>query len=201
MLLKSLIKLATTNPSTRRLLVPIIRQAFLDKQAIKVKEFQRMLELPGEFGIMTAYGPGSKSDNKERQGMLIGDLQRLGYRFDHLKGQWENVRENSLLIPHIKASDLFDLGRKYSQISVIHKNKSGIVGMYYLKSNEVEVAVKPDASAAAQIAPNNDLWSKSRGNSFSFDFLWGQRLQWDGRSVVDKNQVVQWIDDGALIPV
>ena len=199
-LFKALARVAHENPTTRIHIVPMLRQAFLAKQAIKVKEFQRMLALPGEFGILTAYGPGSKSVNKMKQGELIGDLQKFGYRFDHLKGQWENVRENSMFVPNMRAADLFELGRKYDQISVIHKNKSGVVGMYYLKTNEVEVAIKPDASIAAEIAPGSDLWSKSRGNSFSFDFLWGQRLPWDGRSAVDKNQVMAWVADGSLVP-
>jgi hypothetical protein len=190
----------------------------MDLIAIKVKQFDRMLSMPGEFGILTAYGPdanpnkepgsedkggrkpGSKSDNKEKQSGLIRDLQKLGYKFDHLGGQWEGVTEKALLVPNIKAKDLFELGRKYGQISVIHKDKSGVVAMHYLKENKVEVAVKPDASIAAEIAQGNELWSKSRGNSFSFDFLWGQKLPWDGHSAIDKNQVKKWIANGDLNP-
>lgn len=44
------------------------------------------------------------------------------------------------------------------------------------------------------------LWSKGRGTSFSFDFLWGQKLPWNGSSVVDKNQIVVWVAQGLLTP-
>lgn len=200
-MLQSLIKLAHEVPSMRRHLVPIIRrQAAMDLIAIKVKQFQRMIDMPGEFGILTAYGPGTKSQNKASQMDLIKDLQKMGYKFDHLGGKWEGITEKSLMVPNIKATDLFALGKKYDQISVIHKNKSGVVGMYYPKEGKVEVAIKPDASVAAEISKGNKEWSKSRGNSFSFDFLWGQKLPWDGHSTVSKDQVKKWIADGDLKP-
>lgn len=200
-LLPALIKLAHDVPAMRRHLVPIIRrQAAMDLIALKVKQFNRMLSMPGEFGILTAYGPGSKKQNKDRQTKLIKDLQKMGYDFDHLGGKWEGITEKSLLVPDIKASDLFTLGKKYDQISVIHKNKSGVVGMYYPKEGKVEVAIKPDASIAGEIAEGHDLWSKSRGNSFSFDFLWGQKQPWDGHKAIDKNQVKAWIAEGKLKP-
>ena len=198
-----LIRLAAHHPEVRPHLLPLLaspKQAALAKQAVRIQVFNRLLSLPGQFGIMSAYTAAPKSVNKAAQGELIADLQRLRVRYEHLKGQWEGVRENALFIYGISGPDLFDLGRKYNQISVIHKNKSGVVGMYYLKENKVEVAIKPDASIAGEIAQGEDLWSKGRGTSFSFDFLWGQKLPWNGNSVVDKNQVMGWIAQGLLTP-
>ena len=193
-----LVRLAHEVPALRQHVVPLLRQATLDKRAIRIKDFQRMLAMPGEFGILTAYGPFSKSQNKDRQTELLKDLQKSGYRFEWMKGSWEGVRENSLFVKGMDHEDLFDLGRKYNQDSVIHKNKSGVVGMYYLKEGAVEIAVKSDASIAGEIAVGEDLYSKGRGTSFSFDFLWGQKMPWDGHSAVDKNQVMDWIKSGKL---
>ena len=195
---QKLIRLAHAVPTLRATLVPILRQAARDVLAVKIKDFQRMLSMPGEFGILSAYGDKSISVNKDRQTDLMKDLQAKGYSFDHLKGVWEGKAEQSLLVKGMKASDLFALGREYNQISVIHKNKAGVLGMYYLRENTVEVAVKPDASIAAEIAKGNDLYSKSRGNSFLINFLWGQRLPWDGHSSIDKGQIIKWIHDGKI---
>jgi hypothetical protein len=200
-MINALIKLAHDVPALRAHLVPIIRkQSAMDLIAIKVKKFKQMLDMPGEFGVLTAYGPGSKSQNKDRQTELVKDLNKLGYKFETMKGKWDGITENSLMVPNIKAKDLFDLGRKYEQISVIHKNKSGVVGMYYPKEGTVEVAVKPDASIAAEISKGNKDWSKSRGNSFTFGFLWGQKLPWDGKSTVSQDQVKKWVANGDLDP-
>jgi len=198
---QQLIRLAYQNPAMRGNLLPLLcKTATLDKVAVKVQQFKNMLSKPGQFGILTAYGPGSKSENKRKQTELIQELQKRGYRFEHLKGEWEGIGEQSLLVPDMKAKDLYDLGRKYSQISVIHKNSSGVVGMYYLKENKVEVAIKPDKSIAGQIEKGKTLWSKSRGNSFTFDFLWGQKMPWDGKTSVPYKQVSDWVSEGKIKP-
>lgn len=170
------------------------------KIALKQKTFQKLLSKGGSFGIISAYVQAPKKENQIRHGMLIADLQKLGYRkIQNLRGQWEGVSEKSLLIPNIKPKDLFVLGRKYKQEAVIYKSADGVVGMYY-PSGHAEVAVDSEGLPQYEIQKGKGLFSKTRNWSFSLGFLWGQRIPWNGRSVVSKDKVLGLFNGGRLSP-
>jgi len=177
------------------------------KVALRIKQLQHMMKGGRVFGVMSAYGPGTKSQNQERHGEMYGDLQRMGYRrIEPLKGKWGGVAEKSVLVPGMKFSDLVSLGRKFDQESVIYKSAEGVLGMYYLREHKAEIAAKPTGEMATELAvepqryrsqdkeqreerDQPDLFSKSRGISFEFGFLWGDKLPWDGRKPITVEQV------------
>ena len=176
------------------------RYASLDKTALRVRTLERLLAMGGVFGVMSAYGPHPKKQNQIRHGKLVAELQRRGYRrFTTLRGQWEGIAEKAVFVPDMSYNDLFELGRQFNQDSVIFKNLDGIVGMYYLKGGSAEVAIDPDTNEAAyQISLGKDLYSKSRGLSFEFDFLWGQKVPWSGRAPITSKEVKIFFDKGLL---
>lgn len=161
------------------------------KIALRQKALLKMLSLGGTFGVLSAYSTGSKKQNKIRHGDLIADLQRLGYRkVTPLKGSWEGVTEKSVLVPRMKPNDLFRLGRAYEQDAVIYKSGDGVIGMYHTKgAPKAEVAVDPKGDAAFEVATDPSLYSKARGLSFEFGFLWDQGIPWDGRRPITREQV------------
>lgn len=175
------------------------RTAFLEKTALRQAQLKKMMGIRGTFGIISAYSTGSKSQNKQRHGMLLSDLQALGYRWTDLKGSWDGKSEKSVLVPGIKPQELFSLGRKYGQDAVICKTTEGILGMYNLKTKTVEVAVNPeDMGPAFEVAVNDSLYSKTRGLSFSVNFLWGHSIPWNGGSPLRKGDVVEALKQGLL---
>jgi hypothetical protein len=192
-----LIRLAHTSPSHRATLAPVLREiaASLEKEALRKRNLQKMLERGGTFGIISAYqGGSSKKKNQERHGELMADLQRLGYRPVPLRGSWEGVTEKSMLIPDIRPEHLFELGRKYGQDAVIHKSKDGVLGMYHTKGEpKAQIAVDPKADPAFAISTNKDLYSKARGLSFEFGFLWGDDVPWDGHRPVSRKDMRKFV--------
>lgn len=154
-----------------------------------------MMEQGGSFGIISAYGKGSKRQNQIRHGQLTADLSRLGLRWVRLRGSWEGITEQSVLVRKIKPEDLFNLGRKYHQEAVIYKSRDGVVGMYYTKGfPRAEIAVDPQGEPVFEATANNDLFSKARGLSFSLGFLWGPRLPWDGFRPISRKQMRRFVE-------
>lgn len=175
------------------------RQGGLYKVALRQQQFLSLMSKGGSFGVVSAYGPFPKHQNQERNGQLVADLQRMGYRkFFPLKGQWEGVGEKSILIPNISPAHLFALGEKYGQDATIYKSRDGVVGMYYPKGHYAEVAVDPSASPAFAMAADKDLFSKDRNWSFEFGFLWGQKVPWDGRHPIGTKTVEELLNKGQL---
>jgi len=171
------------------------RQAAIQKTALKQKTFTTLMGKGGNFGIISAYGPGPKKQNQIRHGELMADLQKLGYRKIHtLKGQWEGVAEKSMLIQNMNPNHLFMLGAKYGQDAVIYKSKDGIVGMYYPQGKYAEVAVDPSRNPAFEMAEDKDLFSKDRNWSFSLGFLWGKKIPWSGRKPVSMKDIENHLD-------
>lgn len=185
-----------------------------DRTALKITQMKALLDGFGSrgamsFGIMGAYVPESKHQNQQSHGDLMADLGRHGYRARKmtLHSMWtdeaisQDYREKSLFIPGARPKDIFDLGRKYNQDAVIFKSSDGVMGMYYLRTNQVELAVKLDGSIAYELSTGQDLYSKDRGNSFSFGFLWGQRIPWDGHTALNHDDVQRLLDSGKIKPV
>ena len=193
---RSLLKIAAFLPAGNE-----VRRVILSrlKIALRLKQMEKMLGMGNSFGVLSAYGPGSKKENQQRHGELYAQLQRMGYRKIHpLKGSWDGVAEKSVLVPNMKFDDLVRLGREFDQVSVIYKDKSGVIGMYYLKSNEVEFAVEEDGDLAAAWDANKDLYSKARGISFEFGFLWGQKVPWNGTSPFTRKGLTRLLESGQL---
>lgn len=165
----------------------------MDKIAFRKKQLASLMGFGGTFGVISAYAGGkSKKENQIRHGLLMSDLQKAGLRPIPLRGAWEGVTEKSYLIPKIPAPLLFDLGRKYNQDAVIFKSKEGVLGMYFTKGlPRAEVAVDPAGDIAFQSSEGDDLFSKSRGLSFEFGFLWGKGLPWDGKTPIRKSELSQ----------
>tara|TARA_X000000950_G_scaffold259444_1_gene327828 strand:+ start:3938 stop:4822 length:885 start_codon:yes stop_codon:yes gene_type:complete len=175
---------ATTVKSYKKL-------ASMDKYALRQKTFLHLMNKGGSFGIVSAYTTISKSENQERHGMLMGDLQKMGYRkITTLRGKWEGVSEKALLIPNINPSHLFALGEKYGQDATIYKSKNGVVGMYYHKGKYAEVAVETKGDPAFQMADGADLYSKDRNWSFELGFAWGKHIAWDGKTPLGRKDAL-----------
>jgi len=154
-----------------------------------------MLEREGAFGVISAYRPLTKRENKLRHQQLIQDLQKLGYRrWEENKSQWtedeKTTKEKSLLVPNIKPEDLYELGKKYGQEATIYKGGDGVIGMYYPGGKYAHVAVDPKGDAAFQISEGDALFSRpNRDWSYEFDFLWGEKVPWDGKHPLTRKQV------------
>jgi len=188
-----LIKAAWDNPEIRPDILRLL-QADQSKIALRLKEMQKLLSKGHQFGVLSAYGPMSKSQNKQRNVQLHRDLAKRGYnKVETLRGKWEGVSEKSVLVPGIAWKDLLKLGKKYDQDAVIYKSPDGVIGMYYQKAGKAEFAMKPDGDMAVALSTGKDLYSKARGISFEFGVLWGQGVPWDRSTPFSKEDVRQMV--------
>ncbi len=194
----ALIRLAASLPKgdeSRRVILSRL------KVALRLRQFEALMSMGKKFGVLSAYGPGSKNENQRRNGQLFSELQKRGYRkIFPLRGSWEGVAEKSVLVPGMKWQDLLDLGAMFTQDSVIYKDPSGVVGMYYQKDRTAEFAVADDGSIAAVWDANSEHYSKARGISFEFGFLWGQKVPWNGSTPYTRRGVTRLLESGQLTP-
>ena len=194
----SLIRLAASLPKgdeSRRVILSRL------KVALRLKQFEALMGMGKKFGVMSAYGSGSKNENQRRNGELYQELQKRGYRkIIPLRGSWQGVAEKSVLVPGMKWQDLLDLGKRFDQDSVIYKDPSGVVGMYYQKDGEAEFAVADDGTIAATWDANKENYSKARGISFEFGFLWGQKVPWNGSTPYTRKGLTRLLESGQLTP-
>ena len=181
---RALIRLASTLPvgsdDRRTILAGLVREAGMDRVALRIRELRSLLDAGRQFGVLSAYGPVPKSVNKDRNVELMRTLDARGYRPHPLRGSWNGVAEKSVLVPGMAFADLVELGRRFDQESVIYKDPSGVIGMYFLREGTVTFAVDEEGSMAVQMATGRDLYSKSRGISFEFGFAWGVKHPWNG---------------------
>lgn len=152
-----------------------------------LREMEKLVEMPGTFGIVSAYTKGSKSKNQGRHGELMAELQRRGYtpkQLRPLRGQYfaeggGMKAEQSVLVVGMRFEDVVELGKMFGQESVIFKAKDGVLGLYYTDgSQRVQFAETPDGQLALgadalkqqQKGPRGapELWSKSQSTSFEF---------------------------------
>ncbi len=169
------------------------RQAAQEKIALRRRTLLTLMSKGRTFGVISAYGTGSKRENQTRHGELIADLQRSGLRkIETIRGQWEGIAEKAVLIARITPGLLFELGRKFDQDAVIYKSANGVLGMYNFRSMTAEIAIDPKGDPAFEMSRNPDLFSRVRRDwSFEFGFLWGQKVPWDGRTPISKKTVRQ----------
>ena len=169
--------------------------------ALRLSNLSALMEEGQKFGVLAAYQPQSKSLNKVAHEKLLRSLREDGYKPELLRGKWEGVAEQSLIVPNMKWADLLELGRMFNQISVIFKSEDGIIGMYYLRDGYAEVAVDMETfEGAIKVSPDKkELWSKSRGLSFEFDFAWGKHIPWDGVKPISKGTVQSLAESGFFV--
>lgn len=191
----SILRLAIERPEFRRPLRPVLRKiASMRREALRKKQLKRLMDTGASFGIISAYQEGSKKENQRRHGQLMRDLQKLGVKPIPLRGSWEGVTEKSVLVPRIDPEDLFDLGRKYNQDAVIHKSRDGVLGMYHTKGPpKAEIAVDPEGDPAFRAREDKSLYSKARGLSFEFGFLWGKDVPWDGEDPISRSEMKEFV--------
>ena len=192
-----LVRLAHARPEFRGSLEPVLRKiAAMRREALRKKRLKKMMETGATFGVISAYQEGSKKQNQERHGQLMRDLQKAGYRPIPLRGSWEGVTEKSVLVPRIDPKVLFELGRKYQQDAVIHKSKDGVLGMYHTKGEpRAEMAVDPKGDPAFEVETDKSLYSKARGLSFEFGFLWGDEVPWDGKKPISRDKMKEFVQE------
>ena len=109
----SLIRLAAALPKgdeSRRVILARL------KVALRLKQFEAMIKMGRKFGVLSAYGPGTKSENKQRNVDLYKELQKRGYKkIIPLRGKWQGVPEKSVLVPGMSFQDLSTLARSLSR--------------------------------------------------------------------------------------
>lgn len=184
------------------------KQAALDKLADLSKRMMDKLMSPGmSFGNISAYRADvSKKTNRLNMRNLLRDLQKLGYKPIPTYANWtddktgKTYQERSFLVPNARPEDIYHLGDKYGQDSVIYKGKNGALNMYYTNDNPRTIRGKPGAAIQVQKSPKKEkgkgprkkerekeeLYSRTRGLNFSFDFDWDHEYPWDGKTPVDK---------------
>lgn len=193
MLKKRLIKYAYEKPKYRDIILPVLKKLAAKKEAkrsLRVTQINALMSLDNHVGILSAYGRGSKKENKKRNGLLIQELQKRGYNnYRHLTGSWEGVKEKSVLVPKMNFSDLIELGKVFDQDAVIYKGRDGVAGMYNLRNNTVTVAMDKALLPSWSVSANTDLYSKSRGTSFELNFVWESSLPWNGVSPLTRDDV------------
>lgn len=192
------IRVAAILPIGAPLRKALLQVLAVDKVALRVREMERLLSMGHDFAVLTSYnGTRSKSDNKRRFSEFYRILQEMGYRhIDPLKGVWDGLTENSVVVPGMKFTDALYLGHLYEQDAVIYKHPSGVVGMYNMQSDTAVIYMQPNGDIAAQVETGTRLLSKSRGISFEFGMLSAQRFPWDGRGPITRDQVDAWIAAG-----
>ena len=182
----------------------VLRHALLsivateNKVALRLRDMGKFLAMGNEFAILTPYLSRPKSENKEGFGDFFADIQAMGYRrFEKLHGAWEGLTERSVLIPGMSFQDAFDLGVKYRQASIIYKDPSGAIGMYYMTGDRAQVAVRPDGDMAVELSqdPQHPLISRSRTISFEFGIIMEEDFPWHrGMGPITRDEVIDWID-------
>ena len=87
------------------------------------------VEKTEQFGVISPYRKeNSNKVNKENYAELIKTVRDMGYGYIELKGGYQEetgfVNEKSLFIPGISRKQIMELGKKYIQFSIIHKDKT-----------------------------------------------------------------------------
>ncbi|GAF98144.1 unnamed protein product, partial [marine sediment metagenome] len=122
-----IIRLAHSRPEFRDALQPLLYVIAAKQDSVdsalrrkEQKEFSEMLSFGPRFGVISAHEGTDRTKNRIRRAKLMTDLSRLGYRkVSPMRGKWELLPEDSLLVQNIRPQDLFQLGRKYDQEFVV----------------------------------------------------------------------------------
>ena len=206
-----ILRLAVERPALGRLLV-----AEIDRLAeLRRRQLERLLGEGKSFGNISAWrGELSRRENKERMARLRRRLEQMGYRPVESSAAWEDretgkvYRERSFLVPGARPEDLFELGREFDQDSVIFKSPQGVLGMYDTRGEnpKVVLAQRPDGEPAYRIQAEKpakrergpehetervepELFSRTRGINFEFDFQWDRPVPFDGETPMSRGRM------------
>jgi len=105
------------------------------------------------FGVLSSWDDSKKHQAATLEGQLTRDLKVLGYQFLPYSGSWA-TRGRAYLVWDIEPLDLFVLGRKYHQKSVIFKSRN-VAGSYSLGDFRVDVAVLTEGGVCFGSLPWN----------------------------------------------
>jgi hypothetical protein len=166
-----IVRLAFEQPDFREDLGPALSIIASEKDALSRREqLSKMMEYGGSFGVLSAHDGKDKTKNQRQRVKLIADLNMLGYR--KVAPVLEGPAPHSLLVQNILPQDLFMLGNKYDQDTVLYKSADGVIGLYHLKgAPTAEVGVQPKGDPAFQIATDPSLYVRTKDMSFDFGFL------------------------------
>jgi hypothetical protein len=189
---------------------------------LKAKQVERLVEGPKPFAVLSAWkGDRTRSENKAAMARLRQTLAEQGYRPIDAGATWKDTEtgqlygETSLIVPGISADEAFKLGREFEQDSVIYKSPKGVLGMYDTKSNDPKayLAHGADGSPAYQIQTEKsrkkekgkgprrkerereELFSRTRGVNFEFDFLWDHPVSFGGDDLVSPKRMQEVVRD------
>lgn len=86
------------------------------------------VEKTENFGVISPFRKAnSDKENDDAYKELISLVRKMGYGFIALKGGYVGdegfFAEKSLFIPNITRKEMIDLGKKYDQHSILHKDK------------------------------------------------------------------------------
>lgn len=200
-----IVKLAREHRAFARMLM-----AELDRLAdLKARQVQKLIESPQSFANISAWkGDKSRAENKEAMAALRRKLEKMGYRPIDSSATWRDTDtgelygELSFLVPDMTSEEAFDLGREFNQDSVIYKSPKGVLAMYDTRGDNPKalLAHRADGSAAYKIQTEKppkkekgkgprrkeregeELFSRTRGVNFEFDFLWDHPTAFDGHT-------------------
>jgi hypothetical protein len=156
--------------------------------AFGVNDLKKLYNAGRCFGVISAYrSEYSKTENQQRHGQLVRDLQKAGYRnVVPLRSKWTDTEsgittgEKSILIPDVPFSLIFALGNKYQQQAVLYKDPSGSFGVYHADGTAEMVA---DRSKVFHSTDRNKEYSKGRSMSFGLEFIPDIKFQHNGHAI------------------
>jgi len=151
-----------------------------------VRDFEKLNRAGNQFAVVSAYRSElGKHANKERNGALVGDIQRMGYRrFVPQKSSWTDASgthpEASLLVPGMSFDDAVHLMKKYNQDAIVYKDPSGTIGIYS-KDHTAVMAFDEGKDIAVDVSQDEDLYSRGRSFSMGLRLVDDQTFRWSGK--------------------
>lgn len=163
-----------------------------EKKFKEQKEFTKLMGHGPRFGVVSAHRPGaSRQKNNILKAKLIADLKTLGYRkVSPMRGKWELLPEDSLLISNVRHEDLFELGRRFKQKYVIYQQQPGLLGFYYTTGEpRARIIVNPRGDTDFRSVSDMTPYSRGKGLDLEWGLLWSKTFPWDGRNTLTRKQI------------
>jgi|GEM_PF-6344123 len=204
---REIVKLAREDRGFARLLVA----EFHRLADLKRRQITKLVQGPRSFMSISAWkGDRSRSENKAAMARLRRDLEKQGLHPIDSWATWKDAEtgklygEDSFIVPGVTAPQAFEIGREFEQDSVIYRSPKGVLAMYDTRGAEPKayVAHRADGSPAYRVQTEKspkrekgkgprgrereqeELFSRTRGVNFEFDFLWDHPVRFDGETPV-----------------
>lgn len=188
-------KLLRQNPKFRREYNAAVREVKAAREKQRMfprKQVAIFMGWGGRFGILSPNKPGaSEAEKRKHQATLLADLKTLGYRkASPLLGDWGNIPAGSMLVQNMRPEDLFALGRKYGQESVIYKPNDGILGIYHLEGEpRADIVMESEGDPILRAQADQTMFTKARGIELDLGYLWGDEIPWDTRTPITRSEI------------